>query len=98
MFNKRESHSNSTQSQTKNKNSNKPLTIPKDLSISPKPNTPKLPVHKKAAETISNKKQSVKQNQKSSYQKEITNSSKTTASHNNPAKKVKTNTNKQKKK
>ena len=57
-------------------------------------------MHKKAAETISNKKQPVKQNQKSSYQKEITNSTKTTASHNNPAKKVKTktNTNKQKKK
>ena len=95
-----ESLTSSTQSQTRNKSLNKQLATSSESSISSKPSMSKLPVHKKAAEIASNKNQLMKQNQKSSCQKQTFNATKSTTLHNNPAKKVKTNTskNKQKKK
>ena len=48
-------------------------------------------MHKKKTETSSYKKQSVKQNQKSNNQKQISNVIKPTTSYNTPSKKVKIN-------
>ena len=55
-----------------------------------KPTTTKLPLHKKIENTL-NKKQQEKHGRKSNSQKAISNTNKSTVSHNNPTKKVKTN-------
>ena len=50
--------------QSNNKNSNKPFSELKKKSVTQKPSTPKLPLHKKAKEITSNKKQPIKANDK----------------------------------
>ena len=73
-----------------NKNSNKPQSKSKEKSFSQKPNTPKLPLYKKVKEYTSNKKQPVKTSDKTSNQIQNSNTVRSAASHDNPAKKVKT--------
>ena len=78
------------QPQTSHRNSSKQQKTATETSNSAKPKTPKLPLHKKKTEIASNKKQSIKQNQKLNNQKQISNIIKPTNSH-NPSKKVKIN-------
>ena len=55
-----ESPTDSTPLYLNNKNLNKPLSKPKEKSISQKPSTPKLPMYEKAKEFSSNKKTTIK--------------------------------------
>ena len=70
------------------KNSSKHIGKESETSNHPKPITPKLPLHKTTTSETSNKDVSISQNPQSNNQNQISNTFKSTTSH-NPSKKLK---------